>query len=234
MKRLLFGTMVFALAIVVPIPTMAAVDINVNISLPPPIAFQGPPDVIALPDTNDVYVAPDVNVDLFFWNGWWWRLWDGRWYRAHYYDRGWGYYKTVPSFYFDVDPGWRGYYRDHNWYGHRWNYERIPNQRLQQNWKSWHTNQYWEKQKTWGVQSYQPRPQQQRQALRQQRQQQYQQKPQAQQPQRPPAQPQRQPQAQRPQAQQQRQPQAQKPQAQPQRQPQAQGRPEGKEGEHEK
>jgi len=132
-----------------------------------------------MPDTNDVYVAPDVNVDLFFWNGWWWRLWDGRWYRAHYYDRGWGYYKTVPSFYFDVDPGWRGYYRDHNWYGHRWNYERIPNQRLQQNWKSWHTNQYWEKQKTWGVQSYQPRPQQQRQALRQQRQQQYQQKPQA-------------------------------------------------------
>jgi hypothetical protein len=225
LKRLLFGTMLLALAIVVPIPTMAAVDINVTISLPPPIVFQGPPDVIAMPDANDVYVAPDVNVDLFFWNGWWWRLWDGRWYRAHYYDQGWGYYKTVPSFYFDVDPGWRGYYRDHNWYGHRWNYERIPTQRLQQNWKSWHTNQYWEKQGTWGVQNYQPRPQQQRQALRQQRQKQYQQKPQAQQ--------QRQHQVQKPQAQKP-QRQVQRPQAQQPQHSQPQGRPEGKEGEHEK
>ena len=225
LKKLFFGTMLLALVTVVSVPTMAEVAINVNIPLPPPIVFNAPPDVIAMPDTNDVYVAPDVNVDLFFWNGWWWRLWDGRWYRAHYYDRGWGYYKTVPSFYFDVDPGWRGYYRDHNWYGHRWNYERIPNQRLQQNWKSWHTNQYWEKQGTWGVQNYQPRPQQQRQALRQQRQKQYQQKPQAQQ--------QRQHQVQKPQAQKP-QRQVQRPQAQQPQHSQPQGRPEGKEGEHEK
>ena len=75
------------------------------------------------------------------------------------------------GFYYDVDPGWRGYYRDRNWYGHRWDYERIPNQRLQQNWKTWNNNRYWENQRNWGVQSYQPRPQQQRQELRQQRQQ---------------------------------------------------------------
>ena len=158
MKKLLFGTMLLALVIVVPIPTMAAVDINVNISLPPPIVFAAPPEVIVMPDTDDVYAVPDIDVDMFFWNGWWWRLWEGRWYRSHYYDRGWGYYNNVPSFYFDVDPGWRGYYRDHNWYGHRWNYERIPNQRLQQNWKGWHNDRHWEKQGTWGVQGYQPRP----------------------------------------------------------------------------
>ena len=220
MKKLLFGTLFLALAIIGPIPAMAAVDINVNISLPPPIAFAAPPDVIVLPDTNDVYVAPDVDTDLFFWNGFWWRLWDGRWYRSHYYDRGWGYYNRVPSFYFDIDPGWRGYYRDHNWQGHRWNYERIPDQRLQQSWKNWHTSQYWGKQKTWGVQGYQPRPQQQRQALRQQRQQQYQQRPEVQQQQRQPQpQQQRQPQAQ-PQGQQQRQPQQGQPAVQA-RQPQA-------------
>jgi len=60
MKKLLLGAMLLGLAIVVPIPTMAAVDINVNIPLPPPIAFQAPPDVIAMPDTSDVYVAPDI------------------------------------------------------------------------------------------------------------------------------------------------------------------------------
>jgi hypothetical protein len=221
MKRLLFRTMLLALVIVVPIPTMAAVDIGVHISLPPPIVFEAPPDVIVMPDTNSVYVVPTIDVDLFFWNGWWWRPWEGRWYRSRYYNRGWGYYNNVPSFYFDVDPGWRGHYRDRNWYGHRWNYERIPNRRLQQNWKSWHNNRHWEKQKTWGVQGYQHRPQQQRQELRHQRQQQYQQRPEVQQHQQ-----QRHPQAQKPQGQQQRQPQVQQPRPQPQENVQRPQRPE--------
>jgi len=141
---------------------------------PPPIALEGPPDVIVMPDTDDVYVAPDVNVDLFFWNGFWWRPWEGRWYRSQYYDRGWGYYNGVPSFYFDVDPGWRGYYRGHNWYGHRWNYQRIPHHHLHQNWRSWHNDQRWRRQGTWGIQNYQPRPPLQRQEIRRQRQHQYQ------------------------------------------------------------
>jgi hypothetical protein len=88
MKKLLFGTMLFALIIVVPISTMAEVDIYFNISLPPPIVFHEPPDVIVIPDTNDVYVVPYIDADLFFWNGWWWRLWEAHWYRSHYYDRG--------------------------------------------------------------------------------------------------------------------------------------------------
>jgi len=180
MKKLFLGTLLVALAIAVPIPTMAGVDVSVNIGLPP-IVFAAPPDVIVMPDSRDVYVVPDIDVDLFFWDGWWWRPWQGRWYRSHYYDRGWGYYSNVPSFYYDVDPGWRGYYRDHNWYGHRWNYERIPHQRLHQNWKSWKKDRHWERQKTWGIQSYQPRPQKQRQELRQQRQKQYQQRPEVQQ-----------------------------------------------------
>ena len=179
MKKLFLGTFLLALAISVSITSMARPEVNVSIVLPPPIVFAAPPALIVLPDTY-VYVVPDINEDIFFYNGWWWREWEGRWYRSHYYDRGWRYYNTVPSFYFDVDPGWRGYYRDHNWYGHRWNYERIPSQRLQQNWKGWQNTRHWEKQGTWGVQSYTPRPQQQRQELRQQRQQQYQQRPEVQ------------------------------------------------------
>jgi len=182
MNKLILGTILLALVFVVPIPTMAGVNVNIGISipLPPPITYQAPPDVVAMPETNDVYVAPDVQVDLFFWNGWWWRPWDGRWYCSHYYDRGWAYYNHVPSFYFDVDPGWRGYYRTHNWQGHRWNYARISNRQLQQSWKGWQKNQYWERQRTWDVRSYQPRPQQQKQQLRNQRQQQYQQRPEVQ------------------------------------------------------
>ena len=173
MKKALLGTMLFAFLIGAPIPTMAGVEVGVHISLPPLITFAAPPAVIALPDTSGIYVAPDINVDLFFWNGWWWRPWEGGWYRSHYYDRGWVYYSHVPSFYYDVDPGWRGHYQHHDWYGHRWNYERISNQRLQRNWKSWHKDQYWEKRGTWGVQHYQPRSKEARQELRHQRQQEY-------------------------------------------------------------
>jgi hypothetical protein len=166
MNKLIFWKILLALVFVLPAPAMASVDVSINFSLPPLIVFAAPPEVIVIPDTY-VYVVPDLAVEIFFYGGWWWRPWEGRWYRSHYYDRGWGYY----------DPGWRGYYRDHNWYGHRWNYERIPHQRLQQNWKSWKNDRHWERRGTWGVESYQPRPQQQRQQLIQQRRQQYQQRP---------------------------------------------------------
>ena len=180
MKKLFLGTIFLALSIMISNSTMAQVNINIQIPLPPLITFSAPPDVIVMPDTNNVYVVPDINVDLFFWGGWWWRPWEGRWYRSHYYDRGWAYYNHAPSFYFDVDPHWREHYREHNWYGHHWNYERIPDKRLQQNWKSWNNNRYWERQRTWGVQGYHPRPQQQRQELRQQRQKEYQRRPEVQ------------------------------------------------------
>src|SRR5512135_2821717 len=205
MKKLLLGTILLALPIVISAPALAEVGISIGITLPPPVVFAAPPEVIVMPDTDDVYVVPDVDVDIFFWNGWWWRPWEGRWYRSHYYNRAWAYYDYVPSFYFDVDPGWRGYYRDHDWHGHRWNYERIPDQRLRQNWKSWHSNRYWERRGTWGVQSYQPRPQQQRQELRQQRQYQYQQRPEVQRHQQQRTEQQRQSQQRQPQGQQQRQ-----------------------------
>ena len=143
MKKLFFGTILLVLAMVAPIPIVAQVNITIQFPLPPPIVFAAPPEVIAMPETNGVYVAPDIDADLYFWNGFWWRLWEGRWYRSVYYDQGWVYYNYVPSFYFYIDPYWRTYYTNHNWYGHNWNYQRIPYQRLQQNWKSWQTNRSW-------------------------------------------------------------------------------------------
>ena len=177
MKKLLLGTILLALAVVVPIPTNAGVNINIGISLPPAIVFEAPPDVIVIPDTNNVYVVPNIRVDFFFWNGWWWRPWEGRWYRSRYYNRGWEYYSKVPSFYFDVDPRWRRHYRNHSWYGHRWYYERIPSRQVEQNWKRWEDSGYWERQRTWGVKNYKPRTQSQRQELRHQREAQYQRRP---------------------------------------------------------
>jgi hypothetical protein len=158
MKKLLFGTTLLALVIAVPIPMMAAVDIHVSIPLPPSIVFAAPPEVVVIPETY-VYVVPDVDVDIFFYNGWWWRPWEGRWYRSRQYSSGWVYYQSVPSFYAGIPSGWRNDYREHHWGGHPWNYQRIPHQQLQKNWSSWEKNRHWEKQQTWGVQGLKPRTQ---------------------------------------------------------------------------
>ena len=155
MKKLLFGTMLLALVIVVPIPTMAGVDVHVSIPLPPLIVFAAPPEVVVLPETN-VYAVPDLDVDIFFYNGWWWRPWEGRWYRSRNYSSGWGYYRNVPSFYSGIPSGWRNDYREHRWKGHPWNYQRIPHQQVQQNWSKWEKSGHWEKQNTWGVQGLKP------------------------------------------------------------------------------
>jgi hypothetical protein len=154
MKKLLFGTLLLALILVLPIPTMARVDVSVGISLPP-IVFAAPPELIVLPGTY-IYVAPDVDADIFFYGGWWWRPWQGRWYRSQNYNSGWGYYQSVPSFYSGIPSNWRNDYRNHRWGGQQWNYQRIPQRQVQQNWQSWEKNKHWEKQNTWGVQGLIP------------------------------------------------------------------------------
>ena len=148
---------------------------------PPSITFTVQPSVVVLPDTNNVYVVPDAQTDMFFWNGWWWRSWDGYWYRSQYYDRDWSYYNQVPSFYYEVDPQWRAYYRNHNWQGHPWYYQQIPDRELRNNWKTWQNDQYWQRQRTWNVRNYQPPSRQQMQVIRYQRERVYQQRQQAEQ-----------------------------------------------------
>jgi hypothetical protein len=63
MKKLLLVSIFFAFAIIVPMPTMAGVDINAGISLSPPIVFETPPKVIVMPDTSGVFVVADVDAD---------------------------------------------------------------------------------------------------------------------------------------------------------------------------
>ena len=142
--------------LVFPIPAMTAVNVGVRISLPPPIVFAAPPEVIVIPGTY-VYAVPDLDADMFFYRGWWWRLWEGRWYRSRNYNAGWGYYRNAPSFYRGVPAGWRNDYRAHRWQGQQWNYQRIPQQQVQQNWNNWEKSKHWEKQNTWGVQGLKPR-----------------------------------------------------------------------------
>jgi len=139
-------------------PAGAQVNIHVGIQLPPPLVFSAPPQVIVLPETY-VYVVPDIDDDVFFVDGWWWRPWQGHWYRSQYYDRGWGYYSSVPSFYREVPQEWRHEYRDHQWRGRPWTYERMPHEQVEHNWNTWKHDKHWEHHQTWGVQGLDHRSQ---------------------------------------------------------------------------
>jgi hypothetical protein len=109
-----------------------------------------------LPETY-VYVVPDIDEDIFFYNGWWWRPWEGRWYRSRHYDSGWARYGSVPSFYRGIPSGWRNDYRDRRWGGRQWDYQQIPHEQVQRNWSTWEKSRHWEKQNTWGVQGLKSR-----------------------------------------------------------------------------
>ncbi len=154
MKKQLLRTLLLALIAAFPLPAMAEINVNISIPLPPHIRFVEPPRLVVVPETY-VYVAPDVEAEIFFSDGWWWRPWEGRWYRSRSYDSGWQHYRKTPAFYRQVPNNWRHDYKERQWRGHQWNIEPIPQRQVQKNWKSWKTNRHWEKNQTWGVQDLQ-------------------------------------------------------------------------------
>jgi len=135
-KRFLLGALALVLVLASPLPTTARTDRDIHVSLPPAIVYAEPPQLIVLPETY-VYVVPDLEMDVFFYGGWWWRPWEGRWYRSRSYDTGWSDYNGVPTFYREIPSTWRNDYREHRWRGHRWDIQPIPHQQVQQNWSSW-------------------------------------------------------------------------------------------------
>ena len=172
MKKLSFRTVILALVVVLSIPCLVQAERVIIVPppppvvvsppvvarppapvfpLPPPIVFAEPPEMIVLPET-EVYVVPNVEQDIFFHNGWWWRPWQGRWYRSREYGSGWGFYRGVPSWYGGIPLGWRDNYRNHIWGGHPWNHRGIPHHEFRQNWRGWQRDGHWRNQRNWGTQ----------------------------------------------------------------------------------
>jgi hypothetical protein len=152
MKKIGLAILFTAIAILTTNSEIARADVSVSVSLPM-VVFAAPPDVVVIPNSY-VYFVPDIDEDIYFYNGWWWRPWHGRWYRSRHYDSGWGTYWWVPSFYHSVPSNWRNEYREHRWNGHPWDVQRINHQQVQGNWKSWKKSKHWEKHNNWGVQSH--------------------------------------------------------------------------------
>ena len=86
-RAFVFSLVAVAAALAVPGPAKAEVSVNINLG-PPPIVVAEPPAVVAIPQTR-VYFAPDPQVEVFFYGGYWWSPRGPQWYRAKAYNGPW-------------------------------------------------------------------------------------------------------------------------------------------------
>ena len=115
----------------------AGVNVNIGVNLPA-YRFAAPPEVVVIPGTY-VYMVPGIDVDVLFFQGYWWRPYEGHWYRSRDYKGSWRYVepRRIPH-------GLRALPQD---YRHRLSpeYERIPHRDVQRNWKKWEREKYWDR-----------------------------------------------------------------------------------------
>ena len=76
-------------------PVHAGTNVNVNLGLPVPVVVapqpvyvEQPPEMVVIPQSN-VYFAPGVSVDLFFYDNRWWNRRGDHWYRGGGYNGPW-------------------------------------------------------------------------------------------------------------------------------------------------
>ena len=81
--------------IVTAAPVHAGTNVNVNLGIPVPVVVapqpvyvEQPPEMVVIPRSN-VYFAPGVSVDIFFYDNRWWNRRGDRWYRGSGYNGPW-------------------------------------------------------------------------------------------------------------------------------------------------
>ncbi len=105
---------------------------------PPPPAYvpPTPPDMAPIAGTY-VYFVPGINVDIFFYHGYWYRPWGGYWYWAPAYGGPWAFLpsRRVPRVLITLPSGWRrlppGYHP-------------VPYAEFHNNWQRWERERYWD------------------------------------------------------------------------------------------
>lgn len=113
----------------------AGVRVGINL---PVVRFDAPPEVVVIPGTY-VYMVPGIDVDVMFYQGYWWRPYEGQWYRSRDYKGQWRHVhpRSIPR-------GLRvlpGDYRNRLSAEH----ERIPHGHVQKNWRKWEKQKHWDK-----------------------------------------------------------------------------------------
>jgi hypothetical protein len=138
MKR--FG--MFMAVILLLLPSLSGESFALEIDIgdliggaPPPIDLSGPPEVFPIPGTY-VYFVPDIDVDLFYYHGSWYRPYRRHWFRSDDYNGPWRFVRDVPPPLTDLPTDYR---RTPGWL------HRIPYSDLRHNWDRWEREKYWDR-----------------------------------------------------------------------------------------
>ena len=140
MKKSIFITVLPLLLALVLSAQSEAARVDINIALPP-VVFSSPPPLVVIPGTY-AYFAPGVDADILFYQGYWYRPYEGRWFRAKSYNGPWATIAgdRVPAVFLDIPPDFR-----HVWHER----PHIPYGDFNRNWKRWERDRYWERDKQW-------------------------------------------------------------------------------------
>ena len=114
-----------------------SIDVQVGAPTEPPeINYAEPPALVVVPGT-DLYVAPDVDGDLAFYQGYWWRLYNGDWYLSPSYSGPWHYMDRdrVPPVIYELPPDFRYNYRS---------YHHLNHEEVERNWQRWENEHHWQ------------------------------------------------------------------------------------------
>jgi len=116
--------------------TFAGVSVGIGINLPV-FSFAGPPELVVIPGTY-AYTVPDAGVDIIFYHDYWYRPFEGRWYRSRGYNGPWAFIDRgrVPGFFLTLPPDYRH---------HHAGYERIPYGQFKKNWRGWERDRHWDR-----------------------------------------------------------------------------------------
>jgi hypothetical protein len=114
------------------------VSIGVNI---PAYTFSAPPRMGVIPGTY-VYSVADINADILFYHGYWFRPYGGRWYRAASHNGPWVHISAarVPRVLVNLPPHHRSISSE---------YRRMPYAEFHGNWKKWEKERYWDRDERW-------------------------------------------------------------------------------------
>lgn len=125
------------LALAQPYGSYAGVNIDINISPPPFFPIPVPPAVVLIPGAG-VYFVPDIDMDIFFYEGYWYRPHRDEWFRSRDYNGPWAYVvpKRLPPPLLRVPPGFRNPSYKH---------ERIPYRDFERHWKGRDRERHWDK-----------------------------------------------------------------------------------------
>lgn len=113
----------------------AGAEVTIRIPLPR-LFLPLPPPLFLIPGTY-VYAAPDVDADIVFYQGAWYRPHGGFWYFSREYNGPWRALSAerVPGVLIGLPPNFRRAPPGH---------ERMPYGQVKQNWKTWEHERHWD------------------------------------------------------------------------------------------